>query len=664
MRIACLAILTIGLSASLAGNAADEFGESARIELRQLDEQLRSITFSSDDGADPRADVAIFLKAVRWALDFEPELTDECRQLIRYALRRAKDRMQAVAAGRTPWASKRGRLFRGFVSEIDDSLQPYGLIVPTNYDPAKPIRLDVVLHGSSQVKGISELLFARNTDGGDETESTAAAAEFIELLPLGRLGENAYRFEGETDIYEAIESVCRRYSIDRSRIVLRGSSLGGVGTWQMGLKRPDRFVALGPTSGPVDTIEFARAPWPHFVALEPLTPWQTTMLHLVDAIDYTANAGIIPVVAAMGDQDPYYATHLQIRRAFEREKIPFQGLVDVGGGHGIRPEVFEQQLRMLGAFAQKGTVASKTEAPIRDLRFVTWSLRYSRCHWLELLTLDAHYQRSELRATWSLDDTISLAEPINIRRLALHPPALVAANSTLVVGGKRVELPTQRGDASDAIVIVRNGDRWEYEGLLSKRQLQGKRPGVQGPIDDAFAQPFLCVRGTGQPWNSAIGQWADAQLDRFALEWRRHYRGDLRIKIDSDVTSEDLKKYHLILFGDPGSNSWIRELAPQLPISWTRDSIQVGQQKFSASEHGLQMICANPLPAAMNRYVVLNSGHTYHAPELRFSYMVFPRLGDWAIAKLGDPSTKRDPIEVAELVVTSGFFDEDWRIAE
>ena len=77
-----------------------------------------------------------------------------------------------------------------------------------------------------------------------------------------------------------------------------------MGTWQLGLKRPDRYAALGPTAGPVDTIEFANSPWPHFVRLEPLTPWQETTLHMVDAIDYAANAGMVPVVAAHGGQGP------------------------------------------------------------------------------------------------------------------------------------------------------------------------------------------------------------------------------------------------------------------------------------------------------------------------------------------------------------------------
>ena len=72
------------------------------------------------------------------------------------------------------------------------------------------------------------------------------------------------------------------------------------------------------------------------------------------------------------------------------------------------------------------------------------------------------------------------------------------------------------------------------------------------------------------------------------------------------------------------------------------------------------MIFPNPSPAREGRYVVLNSGHTYHDPELRFSYMVFPRLGDWAIVKVGENPPPTPTPSVAETVLVSGFFDEDW----
>jgi dienelactone hydrolase len=626
-------------------------------ELRPLQERLAALRTAPNVKPDRWADAQIFVKAVVWALDFGPISDTPSRELVWKGIRRARERVDALAEGRQPWVERRGRSVRGFISSVDGSVQPYGLIVPEAYDPAQPMRLDVVLHGSMPATGIGELQFIDAADSGDAGGTATSMNNFIEVHPMGRLGENAYRFEGETDVDEAIEAVCRDYRIDRSRIVLRGTSLGGVGTWQLGLKRPDRFVALGPTAGPVDTFVFANAPWKHFVRLDPLTAWQKTTLHLVDAIDYTANAGMVPVVAVMGDKDPYFESHLLIERAFAKEGIPFVGLVDPGAGHGVTARVMQEQLVLLGKHAAKG----RDRFP-KHIRFVTWTLKFSRCDWLEVLGLEAHYQRAEIVARSAADGSITVSEPRNITRFAIHPPALQTAGASVTVGGTKINLPAQSSGAARSVVFQRRSGMWEYQGILDAVPLSGKRPGLQGPIDDAFALPFLCVRGTGKAWNPAVDAWANANLKRFSDEWRRHYRGDLPIKDDTEVTEDDVRRANLILFGDPGSNRWISKVLPRLPIQWTCDTLELGNDRHPAADHSVQLICPNPLPGATGRYVVLNSGHTYHDSELRFSYMVFPRLGDWAIVKVGGNSPSLPAPTVMETVLNSGLFDESWEI--
>jgi poly(3-hydroxybutyrate) depolymerase len=643
--------------AKLPGPLTEAERKEILAELQPLQDRLAALRNSPNVKPDRWADAQIFVKGVVWALDFGPVNDAKSRELVQKGIRRARERIDVLVAGHQPWAERRGSSVRGFISAVDGSVQPYGLVVPGGYDPAKPMRLDVVLHGSTPATGIGELQFIHGADAGDDAPAATSTDNFIEVHPMGRLGENAYRFEGETDVDEAIEAVCRDYRIDRARIVLRGSSLGGVGTWQLGLKRPDRYVALGPAAGPVDTYVFANAPWKHFVRLDPLTSWQKTMLPMVDAIDYTANAGVVPVVAVMGDKDPYFESHLLIERAFAKEGIPFVGLVDRGAGHGVTAKVMQEQLRLLGEHAAKG----RDPFP-KHVRFVTWTLKFSRCDWLEVLGLEAHYQRAEIEARIAADGSITVNEPRNINRFAIHPPALQAPGASVTVGGTRIDLPARSSEIARPVVIERHSGKWEYQGTLDALTLTGKRPGLQGPIDDAFARPFLCVRGTGQAWNPAVGAWADANLKRFANEWRRHYRGYLPIKDDTDVTEDDVLRANLILFGDPGSNRWISKVLPQLPIQWARDTLELGKDRHPAADHGVQLICPNPLPGAAGRYVVLNSGHTYHDSELRFSYMVFPRLGDWAIVKVGDNPPDAPVPPVMETVLNSGFFDESWAI--
>ncbi len=579
------------------------------------------------------ADAEVFHKGSKWALRYESAFTAKDVATIEKALARGTERVTALAANQSPWTTKKGKVVRGFVSTVDGSTQPYGVIIPKNYDGTKPMRLDVVLHGSSKPVGMSELKFMSRFDEGD-ADKPAPYVDYIELHPLGRV-ENCYRWAGETDVFEAIEAVCRNYKIDRDRIVLRGMSMGASGTWHLGLKYPDRFVAIGPYCGYVDTHRFSETPIPGFIKVGPLPPHQEIGLHMLDSIDYAANASMVPEIACIGDKDTFFQSHVHMGEVFAKEGIPFVNIISPGTGHVIDPKTHAEQMRRIGEH-----VAIGLDHDPKQLRFVTWTLKYNRCHWLELLSLGKHYERAELRANVT-DDGIEVSQVSNITRFAIHRPV-----SRMRIAGAEIALPPHKAD--DVLVFSKRGDWWQCDGPRSQITLTGKRPGLQGPIDDASATPFLCVRGTGKPWNVKVDEWAQENLKRFEYEWARYMRGELPVKNDTEVTEADVRDKHLILFGDPGSNSWIAKSLTKLPITWTRDEIRLGEQTQSSADYAPAFICANPL--AKDRYIVINSGHTFHEKEFAaFNYLLFPRLGDWAVMKIdtGEP-------------VAVGYFDESW----
>ncbi len=624
--------------------------------IHDLQRRLADLRAGKQGGQDALADADVFVKGVVWALRYDTRLEPADVAAIRKALARARQRLDALAAGRHHWSAKKGRLVRGYVYAVDGSTQPFGLIVPAGYDGTKPTRLDVVLHGSSKPVGMSELRFLGRFDEGDEG-GQAPQADYIELHPLGRV-ENCYRWAGETDVFEAIEAVCRNYAIDRDRVVLRGMSMGASGTWHLGLKHPDRFVALGPYCGYVDTHQFSLTPLPNFVKVGPLPPYQEQGLHMLDSIDYAANAGMVPAVACMGDKDVFFQAHVLMGQAMEKEGLHLVNLISHGTGHVIDPATQAEEMRRIGEYARKG----RDPAP-RHVRFVTWTLKYSRCYWLEVLGLQSHYARAEIDAQLLDDGSVEVKEPRNITRFAVLPPVLQGAEPRLRVAGQAVAVPSPKKDAPRSIVVGLRDGRWTYVGEMGAVDLPGKRPGLQGPIDDAFTTPFLCVRGTGTPWNPAVQAWSDANLKRFAYEWARYFRGDLPVKDDTDVTEADVRRCNLILFGDPGSNRWIARVLPRLPLEWTQDSLRVAGKQYAAADHAPALIQPNPLPGAEGRYVVVNSGHTFHEKELAsLNYLLFPRQGDWAVLRVGAkaPANPSDPLD--EEVLQAGYCDEQWRI--
>ena len=127
--------------------------------------------------------------------------------------------------------------------------------------------------------------------------------------------------------------------------------------------------------------------------------------------------------------------------------------------------------------------------------------------------------------------------------------------------------------------------------------------GLQGPIDDAFMDSFVFVRPTG---TAAVGgaraSGSSEQADYAISEWVHFFRGEPRVKHDTDVTAADIAHNNLALFGDPSSNAVYKRIAGRLPIRWTADGVIVGGETFS-SDHAPVFIFPNPLnPAEVRRH--------------------------------------------------------------
>ncbi len=634
--------------------------QQLREEVARQETALRSMwaAASSEAEQDRVADAAVYAKGVAWALRYDTRFEPADVQLMKSALAKGAERLVALEQGELPWGGQLGRVVRGYRSRVDGSVQPFGLVVPRAFQAGRSLRLDVVLHGSTRPVGISELRFMGRFQDG-VAGGPSLDEPYLELHPLGRV-ENCYRWAGETDVFEAIEAVCRQYPIDRDRIVLRGMSMGASGTWHLGLKHPDRFVALGPYCGYVDTHRFSETPLESFVRVGDLPDHQELGLHMLDSIDYAANGSMVPAIACMGAKDVFFDAHVLMGQAYRREGLQLVNLISPDTGHTIDPVTMREQMRLIGAFADRGL-----DRLPAHVRFVTWTLKYPRCHWVELLRLGKHYERAEFEARRLPDGLIQVSRVTNIGRFALAPEVVLGERPRVRLGELEIDLaehPRER-----PVVLELEGGKWQLAEVETVPSPVGKRPGLQGPIDDAFCAPFLCVRGTGIPWNQQMHAMALATLDQFARDWSQYLRGDLRIVDDTEVTEADRQKYHLILFGDPGSHRLLSEALPGLPMKWTRETLDVDGERYSAANHLPVLIHPSPWGGAGGKYLVVNSGHTFHAAEFsKLNYLLYPRLGDWAVVRY--PAVADQALEGAQflsgtggVVLRAGYFNEDWQ---
>ena len=75
-------------------------------------------------------DVEIFHKAVDWALRYDEFFKTNEFKTARALLQEGHARAAALRDGEAPWLTATGAVARGYVSRIDGSVQPFGLVIP------------------------------------------------------------------------------------------------------------------------------------------------------------------------------------------------------------------------------------------------------------------------------------------------------------------------------------------------------------------------------------------------------------------------------------------------------------------------------------------------------------------------------------------------------
>ena len=122
------------------------------------------------------------------------------------------------------------------------------------------------------------------------------------------------------------------------------------------------------------------------------------------------------------------------------------------------------------------------------------------------------------------------------------------------------------------------------------------------------------------------------------------------------MTAEIIADHNLILFGDPKSNSVLGTVLARLPVKWTAEKLTVGDEMYDPATHAVQLI--HPNPQNPRRYVVINSGHTFHEAEFRKSNAwLIPMRGDLAVVRF-----EAQGEAFRETVVRSEILTNQWRM--
>lgn len=623
--------------------------------LAKLDEAIAKLRRRADPlTQNLLPDVQIFARAVRQGVAYRELFSPRDVENARRILKEGAQRADLLLKGTAPWTTQKGLIVRGFRSRIDDTVQPYGLVIPESYtgEGKDAYRLDLWFHGRGERTSEAVFIAQRMTNPG-----RYAPRDTIVLHPYGRYS-NAFKFAGETDVLEALAHAKANYRVDDDRIAVRGFSMGGAGCWQMAVHYPDLFFAANPGAGFSETPEFLK-----FFQQETLHPtwYEEKLWRMYDCPGYAVNLFQLPTVAYSGELDIQKQAADIMEQTLAKHGLRLTHVI----GRGMKHTIDRNSMRIIETKLDRLAELGRPRLPL-EIRFATYTLKYNRLHWLTVTQLKEHWEQATVVGRMLPEENSVHLKIQNVNGLRLTVPAgrsPFAPDRPVNV----VLVGSQPGLSAQTLIAERPGTdkSWECElhfdkgkwhlGASNGKVLR-KRHNLQGPIDDAFMDSFVIVRPTGKARYDAVGDWANAELDRLVREWRRQFRGDAVVKLDNEISKEDIAAENLILFGDPASNSVIASIVKELPVTWNDEQIIVGNKSYDASQHVPLLIYPNPANPA--RYIVLNSGFTYREYAYLNNARQVPKLPDWAVVDLRTPPNSLWPGRIAD----AGFFGERWQL--
>lgn len=589
------------------------------------------------------------------SLEYTVETADAIRRnhsdAARAWRRRAARYLDRAEAGHDPFQEEAGKLTaRGYRSPISQSTQSYSVYLPPGYDPNRQYPLYIALHGGSSNGNLFlGVVMGQNLDW--ETydqhlydEFTARwTPDWIVVAPTG-FGQVMWRYMGEQDVLDVLDDVQRHYPVDPNRIVLAGLSNGGVGAYAIGTRHSWRFSHVQAMAGAPSWLQYLGRT--SSTDRRVVTPWSG--LHLAEN---TANTRFF-YYHGRTDGGPMRPEFVNAFSQTMRELGVPNNETWFNAGH----DILNLTLRHGRVFAQ--LVAPRDPRP-SEVRLVSGDYRASRQHWVEV-TRFTHFGTLG-KARGRVHERAATLTTENLDAIRLHVSDMpftgapgdevtLTVDTHEVYRGPREALGTH-------LQLARVDGQWRTGLLPHTPGALEKRPGLSGPIGDAYFGRIVHVYGTQREGSTADLRAAAERGARGFLLWG----WDIRQEVipDTDAGEARYRDATLMLYGAPGDNAVLDRLASRLPIQVEAQAVVVGAQRYSGNDVGVRYIYPNPENPA--RYVIVSTG--VNAAIIRAASNLPEWLPDWfvyntATVRNTQPRVpgRRNP-EVA-----SGFFDDHWQL--
>ncbi len=533
-----------------------------------------------------------------------------------------------------------------FVSKLDGSVQYYSLLYPKKFDPQKYYDAIVALHGA-------------NVEASLLTDNFAPKDWAFVVAPTNRRPHGfAYQDLGRLDALEVLDQVQKKHHINAQGLYLVGHSMGGEGTWHIGLHHPSKFQGLAPTAG-----------WSSFQLYTPFlyqeaelrTPPQIRAFRdrvIMDSNNpyFVENAKQLPVYISNAERDddvPAFHSRLMNRLALNAGAKTEYREVNTDVHWFIEP--LNEGRGYDSMDHPEGYEFLKAHPPDlypKQISFKLFDLGIEKdFYWTRVE--EQHEVFTETKVHAMITDAEIKLRTSNVKTITLNLAKQLVPNILAQIQWNNKKINTKI-PSSRRITLELGPSGIKRTTANPSKKLE------RHSLKTAFFSPYLIVYGTnGSPDETEV-LLHNARL--LADKAWRTANSLAPITRDIDVTPEMIKKYNLILFGSPERNSLAKKWAPKVPLKIEKGGIQFGKEKMGTDEGGLAYTFIFPNPDERERYIVNCGGTSIEAEKFANYFQPFyERLG------YGVPDFLIFSKEVQRSgwggVKAAGFFSKKWDLS-
>ncbi|MDP8244175.1 MAG: prolyl oligopeptidase family serine peptidase [Candidatus Hinthialibacter antarcticus] len=532
---------------------------------------------------------------------------------------------------------------RTFISDIDGSVQYYA-VQPANRLPGgwRDPALVLSLHGAS-VEAINQA----------NAYSSKTWAHIV--APTNR---RPYGFDweewGRMDALEVLGIAKQTLHTDPARTYLTGHSMGGHGTWQVGVHFPDQFAAIAPSAGWISFFSYVGRG-----SREPETEIGKLIQRSSNASDTLAmkhnyaQEGVYILHGGADDNVPASQAQTMVEelsgfhRDFVYHEEPGQGhwwnLSDENGADCV------DWAPMFDFFARHALPSSEQ---VRRASFTTVNPGVSaKNHWATIFAQEKMLEPSAIDIQFDPYKRRFVGETKNVSRLSLDVSVL-PPNGALMVSLDQQEIADIRWPWSETVNLEKQEGEWSVVDKFSKAD---KGPHRYGPFKQAFRNRMVFVYGTRG--SSGQSQWAFNKA-RYDAEqfW---YRGNASVPViaDNEFDPADYPDRNVVLYGNANSNLAWKKLLADCPVQVNNGSVTIGAREIQGSD--LACLFMYPRQDSKLASVAVVSGSGLVGMKLTDRCPYFTSGVGYPDVTVLTPGYLKDG---AEGIVAAGFFGMDWGV--